>query len=142
MTITGRDAPDVVGNAVIRVAPGSNAANYELVVEDSRIADLTVNRGFDVVSAGKGSMADAIALRRVVIEDVTGAVVSAAAETDDRGAYNAEQVTHRGLRLPSRRRPRWWTCIAGEQTRAPSGRSWRSPARCSNTLARTTRRPC
>ena len=93
VTLTGRDAPDVVGNAVIRIAPGSNAANYELVIEDSRIADLTVNRGFDVISAGKGSMADAVTLRRLVVEDVTGAVVSAAAETDDRGTYNVEQVT-------------------------------------------------
>jgi len=92
MTISGRDAPDVVGNAVIRVAPGSNAANYELIIEDSRISGLTVNRGFDVISAGKGSMADRIELRRVTVEDVSGAVVSAAAETDDRGTYNVEQV--------------------------------------------------
>ena len=93
VTISGRDAPDVVGAAVVRIAPGSNAANYELILEDSRIADLTVNRGFDVISAGKGSMADAITLRRLVVEDVTGAVVSAAAETDDRGTYNVEQIT-------------------------------------------------
>lgn len=93
VTITGRDAPDLVGAAVIRIAPGSNAANYDLILEDSRIADLTVNRGFDVISAGKGSMADAITLRRLVVEDVTGAVISAAAETDDRGTYNVEQVT-------------------------------------------------
>ncbi|MDY6923065.1 MAG: polysaccharide lyase 6 family protein [Pseudomonadota bacterium] len=92
VTITGRDAPDVVGNAVIRIAPGSNAANYELILEDSRIADLTVNRGFDVISAGKGSMADVVVLRRLVVENITGAVLSAAAETDDRGTYNVEQV--------------------------------------------------
>jgi poly(beta-D-mannuronate) lyase len=92
VAISGRDAPDVVGNAVIRIAPGSNAANYELIIEDSRISDLTVNRGFDVISAGKGSMADRVELRRVTVEDVSGAVVSAAAETDDRGTYNVEEV--------------------------------------------------
>ena len=96
VTVSGRNAPDEVGNAVIRVRPGSNAANYELILEDSRIDGLTVNRGFNVVSTGKGSMAALIALRRMTISDVSGAVVSAAAETDDKGAYNAERVEIEG----------------------------------------------
>jgi poly(beta-D-mannuronate) lyase len=53
---------------------------------------LNVNRGFDVVSTGKGTLADLIALRRVTVEEVSGAVISAIAETDDRGTYNAEVV--------------------------------------------------
>ncbi|WP_024869400.1 polysaccharide lyase 6 family protein [Pseudoxanthomonas suwonensis] len=92
LSISGELAPDEVGNAVIAVRPGSSAANYELLVEDTTIRDLTVNRGFDVVATGKGSMADLVAFRRVTVEDATGAVLSAAAETDDRGTYNAEQV--------------------------------------------------
>ena len=96
LAITGRDAPDEVGNAVIRVAPGANAANFELVLEESRIGDLTVNRGFDVVSLGKGRLADRVQLTDLTVEDVTGAVVSAAAETDDRGTYNAEWIRIEG----------------------------------------------
>ena len=92
LDISGELAPDEASNAVIRARPGSGAANYRLLLEDLRIRDLDVNRAFDVVSAGKGSMADLIALRRVEVEDATGSVVSAAAETDDRGTYNAERV--------------------------------------------------
>lgn len=92
LQIDGSAAPDEVGNAVIRTAAGSNAANYTLIVEDSRLNNLTVNRGFDVIALGKGTLADHIALRRVVVEDVSGAVLSARAETDDRGTYNAERV--------------------------------------------------
>jgi poly(beta-D-mannuronate) lyase len=92
VTISGQAAPDEVGNAVIRTRPGSGAANYTVILEDTRIAGLTVNRGFDVISMGKQTMADLIALRRVTVEDVSGTVVSAAAERDDRGTYNAERV--------------------------------------------------
>lgn len=96
VAVTGRDAPDEVGNAVIRVAAGSNAANFEIIVEDSRVSDLIVNRGFDVVALGKGSMADRVLLKGVTVDNVSGAVVSAAAETDDRGTYNVEMIRIEG----------------------------------------------
>jgi poly(beta-D-mannuronate) lyase len=92
LTLDGAQAPDEAGNAVIRVAPGSNTANYTVLIEDSRLVHLDGNRGFDIVSAGKGTMADLIALRRVQASDVSGRIVSAAAETDDGGTYNAERV--------------------------------------------------
>ena len=92
LSLSGALAPDEVGNAVIRTRAGSGAANYAVVIEDARISGLTVNRDFDVVSTGKQTMADLIALRRVIVEDVSGAVISAAAERDDRGTYNAETV--------------------------------------------------
>ncbi|WP_369939756.1 polysaccharide lyase 6 family protein [Xanthomonas medicagonis] len=92
LQIDGSGAADQVGNAVIRTAPGSNAANYDLVIEDSRIHGLAGNRGFDVIALGKGTLAERIALRRVVVEDVSGAVLSARAETNDRGTYNAAWV--------------------------------------------------
>ncbi|MBD9368481.1 right-handed parallel beta-helix repeat-containing protein [Xanthomonas sp. XNM01] len=92
LDIDGALAPDEAGNAVIRVAPGSNAANYALRIEDSRIHGLTANSGFDVIDTGKGSMADLIALQRVEVADITGSVLSAAAETGDLGTYNVETV--------------------------------------------------
>ncbi len=92
LTIDGRDAPDEVGNAIVRAAPGSGAAHYTLLVEDTRIRGLTVNRGFDVIALGTGTLADLIALRNVDIDDVTGVVISAAADREDRGTYNAERV--------------------------------------------------
>lgn len=92
LQIDGRQAPDEAGNSVIRTAAGSNAANYLLIIEDSRIHGLTVNRGFDVIALGKGTLAERIALRRLMVEDVSGTVLSAHAETDDRGTYNAERI--------------------------------------------------
>lgn len=92
LTIDGAQAPDETGNAVVRIAPGSSAANYSVIIEDSALVHLDGNRGFDVIVAGKGTMADLIALRRVQASDVSGHVVSAAAETDDGGTYNAERV--------------------------------------------------
>lgn len=96
LSVTGADAPDETGNAVIRVAPGSSAANFDLVMEDVEVRDLTVNRGFSVIALGKGVMADRVLLRDVRVENITGSVISAAAETDDRGTYNAELVQIEG----------------------------------------------
>lgn len=96
LTVSGADAPDETGNAVIRVAPGSSAANFDLVLEDVKVRDLTVNRGFNLIVLGKGVMADRVLLRDVRVENITGSVISAAAETDDRGTYNAELVQIEG----------------------------------------------
>nr|WP_283254817.1 chondroitinase-B domain-containing protein [Luteimonas galliterrae] len=93
LTVTGEDAPDQAGNAVIRTRPGSGAANYALLLEDVKIDGLTVNRAFDVIALGKDTLADAVTLRGVEVDGITGSVLAAASETDDRGTYNAERVT-------------------------------------------------
>jgi len=92
LLIDGSDAPDEAGNAVVRAAPGSGAAHYTLEIEHSTLEHLDGNRRFDVLSAGKGTLADLVALRDVQVRGASGAVVSAAAETDDGGTYNAERV--------------------------------------------------
>jgi poly(beta-D-mannuronate) lyase len=91
--VTGSAAPDQAGNAVIRTRPGSGAANYALLLEGVKIDGLKVNRAFDVIALGKDTLADAVTLRRVEVDDITGSVLAAASETDDRGTYNAERVT-------------------------------------------------
>lgn len=92
LDIDGAEAPDQAGNAVVRTRTGGNASGYTLLVEHSRISGLKVNRGFDVFAAGKGSLAARIVLRDVDVAGVSGAVLAAHAETDDRGTYNAEIV--------------------------------------------------
>ena len=92
LDIDGGTGAGAAGNAVVRIAPGSQAFNYTLLIEDSRIHGLTTNKAFDVVNAGKGSLAARIALRNTTVEDISGSVIAAAAETDDLGTYNAEQV--------------------------------------------------
>jgi len=66
------------------------------VLEGVEVRDLTVNRGFSVIALGKGVMADRVLLRDVRVDNITGSVISAAAETDDRGTYNAELVQIEG----------------------------------------------
>ena len=90
LTMSGEVAPDSVGNAVIRTAAG--AANYRLVIEDSRFTDMAVNRAFDAISLTKGTTADQIVLRRVRADRVSGSVLAAHTETDDLGFYNVEGV--------------------------------------------------
>lgn len=90
LTMSGELAPDSVGNAVIRT--GAGAANYRLVIEDSRFTDMAVNRAFDAISLTKGTTADQIVLRRVRADHVSGSVLSAHTETDDLGFYNVEGV--------------------------------------------------
>jgi poly(beta-D-mannuronate) lyase len=92
LDIDGALAPDAAGNAVVRIAPGSQAFNYTLLIEDSHIHGLTSNKAFDVVNAGKGSLAARIGMTNTTVEDISGSVIAAAAETDDLGTYNAEQV--------------------------------------------------
>lgn len=92
LDIDGALAPDAAGNAVVRIAPGSQAFNYTLLIEHSRIHGLTANKAFDVVNAGKGSLAARIAVASTTVEDISGSVIAAAAETDDLGTYNAEVV--------------------------------------------------
>ena len=90
LTISGGLVPDVAGAAVIRAKPG--AAGYQLLIEDSTVRDLAVNRGFNVFAASPSSLADRIRLERVTVERITGSVLAAHTETADLGTYNAEVV--------------------------------------------------
>ena len=90
--VSGELAPDEAGNAVVRARAGSGAANTTLIVEDSRFSALDVNRAFDVVALGKGTLADLVALRHVAVENASGAVIAAHAETDDLGTFNIERL--------------------------------------------------
>ncbi len=92
LDIDGTLAPNAAGNAVVRVPSDGQAFDYTLQIDDSHIHGLTAGSAFHVVATGKGSFAAHIALNRVTVEDVTGSVIAAAAETDDRGTYNVEQV--------------------------------------------------
>uniref|UniRef100_UPI00281114F9 polysaccharide lyase 6 family protein n=1 Tax=Phenylobacterium sp. TaxID=1871053 RepID=UPI00281114F9 len=46
IAISGREAPDAAGNAVIRTNPGTLIQPYDLRIEASRISDLSVNAAF------------------------------------------------------------------------------------------------
>lgn len=90
LDVSGLASPDAAGNAVVRARP--EAAGYQLIIQNSRFADLTVNRAFSVFAADPGTLADRIVLTSVTADKVTGSVISAHAETEDLGTYNAEVI--------------------------------------------------
>ncbi|MDM7957541.1 polysaccharide lyase 6 family protein [Blastomonas sp.] len=92
ITIRSDDAPDAVGNAVIRTAAQSIPANFTLELDDVDIAGLTVNRAFDVISIGKSAMADRVVISRSRFADISGKIVAAHSEIDDFGRYNVEYL--------------------------------------------------
>lgn len=93
LSINGGDAPDNVGNSVIRTGAMPIQRNFILELDQVSVSGLTVNKFFDVIAIGKSAMADRITIRRSAFSDITGMVLNAAAETDDYGQYNAEYVT-------------------------------------------------
>ena len=92
LDIDGADAPDAAGNAVIVTNAAVPAVNFLLELEDVRVRDLTVNRAFDVIAIGKGSLAAHVAITRSQFGNITGRVLAADSETDDLGRYNVEQL--------------------------------------------------
>jgi poly(beta-D-mannuronate) lyase len=101
VSISGREAPDAAGNAVIRTSPRGMISAYELRIEQSRVGDLKVNNAFNVVAASKSSLADQVVVKDSLFEGITGAVLKLDAETEDLGLYNAEQVEITGSEFRS-----------------------------------------
>lgn len=96
IAISGADAPDSVGNAVLRTADFPMQSNFDIEFDHLRVSDLNVNRSFDVIKFGKNTFADTVALVDSHFHGITGAVVNASAETDDYGRYNVEYLTVKG----------------------------------------------
>jgi len=93
LNISGKDAPDYKGNAVIRTSPYAMLQNYRLEIIDTGFSDLDVNQSFNVISAAKGTFADNILIKNSSFETVSGAVLKLDTENDDYGIYNAEYLT-------------------------------------------------
>ncbi len=93
--IDGSEAPDAVGNAVVRTSIKPMPAGFAIELDDVSVRGLNVNKAFDVISLGKGAIADRISIVDSRFDGITGAVVAAHAETDDLGRYNADYVTIR-----------------------------------------------
>ena len=92
LTIDGSLAPDSVGNSVIRTTAFPLRANMRVELTGVTVRDLTVNRAFDVLTLGKGALADRVAIRNSAFADISGAIVAAHSETDDFGRYNVEYL--------------------------------------------------
>lgn len=92
LTIDGDMAPDSVGNAMIRTTIYPIQSNFLIEFESVSVANLDVNRSFDVIKLGKSSFADRVSIRNSNFFNISGSILQAAAEAEDYGQYNAEYV--------------------------------------------------
>ena len=92
VTISGSQAPDNVGNNVVRTSAAPIRGNFVLEFDRVVVSDLTVNRNFDVIVIGKSAFADSITITDSAFENITGTVIRADAETEDFGQYGAEYI--------------------------------------------------
>ena len=93
LNISGAEAPDYKGNAVIRTQPYAMLQNYRLEILNSDFSDLDVNQSFNVITGAKGTFADNILIRNSNFETVSGGILKLDTENDDYGIYNAEYLT-------------------------------------------------
>ncbi|MEP2234356.1 MAG: polysaccharide lyase 6 family protein [Alteripontixanthobacter sp.] len=92
LVIDGELAPDSVGNSVIRTTTFPIQSNMQIELDGVTVRGLTVNKSFNVLTLGKSALADRVSIRRSSFADISGTVVSAAAETEDFGQYNVEYL--------------------------------------------------
>ena len=93
LDISGKDAPDYKGNAVIRTQPYAMLQNYRLEILETDFSDLDVNQSFNVFTGAKGTFADNILVKNSNFETVSGGIFKLDTENDDYGIYNAEYLT-------------------------------------------------
>lgn len=93
INISGAEAPDNVGNTVVRTSPYSMLTNYRIEIIDSSFSHIDVNRDFNVIKGSKGTFAEHILIENSKVSDVSGSVVRLTEEIDDNGIYGAEYIT-------------------------------------------------
>ncbi|MBV7260325.1 polysaccharide lyase 6 family protein [Erythrobacter crassostreae] len=101
VVIDGALAPDSVGNSVFRTTTYPIKSNMQIEMDGVTVRGLVVNKSFNVLSLGKSSLADRVTIKNSSFADITGAVVSAAAETEDYGQYNVEYLEITGSSFAS-----------------------------------------
>ncbi len=92
LTIDGAMAPDSAGNSVIRTSSYPIQSNLLIEMDGVSVRGLTVNRSFNVLTLGKSSLADRVIISNSAFADISGAIVSASAETEDYGQYNVDYL--------------------------------------------------
>jgi poly(beta-D-mannuronate) lyase len=92
VTIDGTQAPDSIGSSVVQTGPEPIRSNLVIELSGVTVRNLAVNASFNVVTLGKNAFADRVLIENSRFENVTGTIISAAAETEDYGQYNLEYL--------------------------------------------------
>ena len=96
LSISGENAPDAIGNSVVRTQKWGMIENYRFEMTNTEINALDINHSFHFFVTGKGAMADTIVLNNNTFNEITGDVLRLNTEIEDLGVYNAEYVTVTG----------------------------------------------
>jgi poly(beta-D-mannuronate) lyase len=92
LTVDGSPAPDSIGSSLIRTGPEPIKLNMVIELAGVKVKNLKANASYNVITLGKNAFADRIVIRDSSFRDISGAVVSATAETEDFGQYNVEYL--------------------------------------------------
>ncbi len=92
LIVSGKEADDMAGNAVIRTSRQPMNHNYKLLINNCDFKDMDVNYTFDLLKVYQSTFADSIVLRNSTFSNITGSVLPLNKETEDIGIYNAEKV--------------------------------------------------
>lgn len=92
LVFDGALTPDSVGNSMIRTTSFPIQSNMRIELDGVTVEDLMVNKSFNVLTLGKSAFANSVSIRNSDFANITGSVVSAAAETEDFGQYNVEYL--------------------------------------------------
>jgi len=92
VTVSGSEAPRSSGNAIVRTAPRSTIANPRIELVDLTVGGLDKSPRFDVIATTAGTKTEHILISGSSFSGVSGSVVAAAAETDNKGTYGAERI--------------------------------------------------
>ncbi|MBN3581562.1 polysaccharide lyase 6 family protein [Algoriphagus aestuarii] len=90
--VTGKNAADAAGNAVIKINRSGTLRNYKLKIEKSEFTDMSVNHSFNFLEASSGSFADTIEISNTNFKNFTGSILALNKEKEDLGKYNAEYI--------------------------------------------------
>ncbi len=92
LAVSGAQAPDAGGNAVIRAEAVAGPSSYALAIEQCSFSAMTVNRGFAVLRGEPGTFARQVRLVDSSFTGISGPVLDLGAETGGLGIYGAERV--------------------------------------------------
>lgn len=92
LSISGENAPDAIGNSIVRTQKWGMVDNYRFVITNSELNALDINHSFHFFITGKGAMADEIIVTGNTFNTVTGDILRLNTEIEDLGVYNAEYV--------------------------------------------------
>ena len=99
LAISGRKAPDVAGNSVLRTSRHSMLNAYTLVVEGSTVENLDTNHSFNFLTLAGHTFADRIEIVNSSFRNITGHILALNREIDDLGIYNGEYISIKDVRF-------------------------------------------